>query len=125
MPGSSRVLVVDDDIDFAQSLAAVLEEAGHEVRVACSASEGLRFLNVFVPDVAIADIRMPIVDGYALLAILRADPKLGACKFIAISGDRVEEGRAASEFDAFFTKPVEMGRLIDAVQERGTARELH
>ena len=120
-----RILVVDDDADFAEGLGAVLEEAGHEVRLALSAAEGLHLLGAFIPDVAIADIRMPVVDGYALLAILRADPNLDACTFIGVSGNAHEETKGADAFDHFFNKPLEMGELLEAVAHRARSRRLH
>ena len=120
-----RVLIVDDDAEFAESLGAVLEEAGHEVRLASSASETLNFLTAFRPDVAIADLHMPVVDGYALLAIFRADPDLGECTFVGISGDALEVTRAAEAFDHFFIKPLEMSRLVEALEYGGHSRRLN
>ena len=109
-----RVLVIDDDEDFADGVAAFLDDAGFEVRVGYSASEGLGLLDSFVPDVAIVDIRMPVIDGHALLAIFRAEPKLRSCTFVGISGhasDDLEENL----FDHFFRKPFDTGAVLSAL----------
>ncbi|HEX2674700.1 MAG TPA: response regulator [Polyangiaceae bacterium] len=112
-----RVLVIDDDEDFADGVAAVLDDAGFEVRVGYSASEGLGLLDSFVPDVAIVDIRMPVVDGHALLAIFRAEPRLRSCTFVGISGhasDDVEE----NHFDHFFRKPFDTDQVLSALMPK-------
>jgi|GEM_PF-2039062 len=114
VPNARRVLVIDDDEDFADGVAAVLDDAGFEVRVGYSASDGLGLLDSFVPDVMIVDIRMPVVDGHALLAIFRAEPKLRECTFVGISGhpsDDLEE----SHFDHFFRKPFDAGQVLSAL----------
>lgn len=110
-----RVLVIDDDEDFADGVAAALDDAGFEVRVGYSASEGLGLLDSFVPDVAIVDVRMPVIDGHALLAIFRAEPRLRSCTFVGMSGhviDQVEE----NHFDHFFRKPFDTGAVLSALR---------
>jgi len=110
-----RVLVIDDDAEFADTVAAILEAAKLEVLVAYSASDALAALDGFIPDVAIVDVRMPIVDGYALLAIFRAEPRLRACTFVGISGytsdDLGEHG-----FDHFFRKPFDTNTVLSALK---------
>ena len=109
-----RVLVIDDDTEFADSVAAVLGDAGFEVRVGHSASEGLGLLEAFTPDVAIVDIRMPVVDGHALLAIFRAEPKLRGYTFVGISGHASDDG-GQSQFDHFFRKPFDADAVLSAL----------
>ncbi len=115
-PNARRLLVVDDDVDFAEVLGTLLEDAGFDVRVALSAAEALALLGSFRPDATIVDIRMPIVDGYALLAILRAEPALRACSFVAVSGDQAEAAHAREAFDHFFSKPLETSDLISVLE---------
>jgi len=111
---SRRVLVIDDDTEFAEAVAAILDDAGFEVRVSHSASEGLGVLDEFVPDVAIVDIRMPVVDGHALLAIFRAEPKLRGCTFVGMSGQTIDDG-GQSNFDHFFKKPFDADAVLSAL----------
>lgn len=69
-----RVLVVDDDADGREVVAAILERYGAETRVASSADEALAIMEQHMPDVLLADIEMPGEDGYSLLRRIRAIP---------------------------------------------------
>src|SRR4029078_4877396 len=69
---SKRVLVVDDNRDGAQMISAVLVGAGHDVQVAADPSHALLLADVFRPQVAILDVGLPVMDGYALGQELRA-----------------------------------------------------
>jgi CheY-like chemotaxis protein len=66
-----RVLVVDDDRDNVDLLAAILVEAGGETRQCTSAAEGFRILQAWRPDVLISDIEMPSEDGYTFIRRVR------------------------------------------------------
>src|SRR3982750_2488091 len=65
------VLVVDDNVDVADSLAELLTLFGHDVRVAYSAAEALNEMDLRVPDVVLSDINMPVVDGLQLAQRIR------------------------------------------------------
>ena len=116
---AGRVLVVDDNVDSATSVAAMLAAAGHEVRVAFSAVEALAAALGFAPQVAILDIGLPDLDGYQLAMRLR-DDRRWAARLIALTGygqaaDK-EKARAAG-FDLHFTKPADPAALLQAVDE--------
>jgi len=116
---AGRVLVVDDNVDSATSVAAMLAAAGHEVRVAFSAVEALAAVLGFAPQVAILDIGLPDMDGYQLAVRLR-DDRRWAARLIALTGygqaaDK-EKARAAG-FDLHFTKPADPAALLRAVDE--------
>ena len=70
-----RVLVVDDEIDARTLLSAMLERCGAQVVAVSSAREGLESVESWQPDVLIADIGMPVEDGYGLIKKVRALPK--------------------------------------------------
>ena len=70
-----RVLVVDDEIDARTLLSAMLERCGAQVVAVSSAREGLESVESWKPDVLIADIGMPVEDGYGLIKKIRALPK--------------------------------------------------
>src|SRR5690348_2712158 len=69
-----RVLVVDDNADAANSLAALLTLQGHETRAVYSAHEALECIKAFRPHVAVIDIGLPKMNGYELAARLREGP---------------------------------------------------
>ncbi|MFC5509537.1 ATP-binding protein [Massilia jejuensis] len=113
-----RVLIVDDNIDAAATTALVLEHFGHEVRVAHSAAAALEAFARFQPSVAILDIGLPDMDGYALAAaILRtgASPRLVALTGYGQKAD-VERADAAG-FDLHLTKPASLDDLERAVSD--------
>jgi len=109
-----RVLVVDDNQDFANSLASVLQSMGHEVRVEHDGEAGLAAAQAFRPEVAFLDIGMPKLNGYDLAARLRAHPVTAPTTLVAVTGwgqaTDLQRARDAG-FDEHMVKPVEMDRL--------------
>jgi CheY-like chemotaxis protein len=111
----TRVLVVDDNDDAAQSLALVLRLEGHTVRTAPDGEEALRQLDEFVPEAAILDIGLPRMNGYQLAAALRADSRTRSIVLIALTGyGRGPDRRRAFDagFDEHLVKPVEFEVLL-------------
>jgi signal transduction histidine kinase len=109
-----RILLVDDNEDYAQSLARVLNAMGNEVRVAHDGASGLEAAREFRPSVALLDIGMPRMNGFELARKLREMPETVATILLAVSGfsqpaDR-ERGRQ-SGFDDYLVKPVAVERL--------------
>ncbi|MFN7917365.1 MAG: PAS domain-containing protein [Vicinamibacterales bacterium] len=118
-----RVLVVDDNVDAADSLAAALELSGHATQVAYDAASALDAAATFLPDVALLDLGLPGVDGFELAQQLRAQPSLARLIVLAVSGYGQESDRQRTReagFDAHFTKPVALDALLDAID--GAAR---
>lgn len=73
---SSRVLIVDDEFGLAEVLAEMLAELGHEVDLAINGQSALEHIAAVRPDLILADVMMPIMDGPALLRRIRADPAI-------------------------------------------------
>ena len=125
-----RILVVEDNIDTAESFVALLEVQGHEIRVAPSGAAALDLASRFVPDVAFIDIGLPGLDGYEVARRLRALPDFRPTVLIALSGyGREEDKRRALEagFDHHLTKPVDptaIDRLLFEIGNRSEARLL-
>jgi two-component system, chemotaxis family, CheB/CheR fusion protein len=105
-----RVMVVDDSIDAAESLAMLLELRGHDVRVVHDAREVVAVADRFRPDVAILDIGLPHIDGYQLARSLRGRAGTAKLELIALTGygqpEDAERARVAG-FDHHLVKPVE------------------
>ncbi len=114
---STRVLVVDDNADAAESLAALLRMAGHEVAVAHDPLTALRVAPAFRPAVAILDIGLPVMDGYELATRLRTE--LGfPCHLIALSGYGQEHDRersAAAGIQDHLVKPADPAVILRLV----------
>ena len=109
-----RVLVVDDNRDFATSLAGVLRAMGHQVRVEHDGQAGLTAAESFLPHVAFLDIGMPKLNGYELARRLRTLPATAASILVAVTGwGQASDLQRAKDagFDEHMVKPVEMDRL--------------
>jgi two-component system, chemotaxis family, CheB/CheR fusion protein len=121
-----RILVVDDDFAGAESLAMLLDIAGHEVRFVSTATEALEVARQARPEVLLLDIGMPDVDGYELSRQLRALPEVGAdAVCIAITGfGRPEdfEKSAQAGFFRHLVKPVDPSALGAVLEEARAAR---
>jgi DNA-binding response OmpR family regulator len=68
----AQVLIIDDDRDSLDAVAGYLAKAGHSVRCACSGAEALNLLSDAVPQAVVLDVRMPDMDGIALLGVMRS-----------------------------------------------------
>ncbi|WP_370459150.1 ATP-binding protein [Aggregicoccus sp. 17bor-14] len=109
-----RILVVDDNVDAASALGDLLELGGHQVRVAHDAQGALRAVEGFSPQVAILDVGLPEVDGYALARRLREHLGAAPPAFAALTGFGQGEDRRRSTAEGFqrhFVKPVRLQEL--------------
>ena len=68
------MLVIDDEPDARELFGVILAQSGADVRTAASARSALMILDEWLPEVVVCDIAMPVVDGYAFVAQLRARP---------------------------------------------------
>jgi PAS domain S-box-containing protein len=120
-----RVLVVDDNVDGAQSMGMVLELLGHEVRLAHDGLEALELARAFRPEVAVLDIGLPGMSGYELARRFRAEPALAQTLLIALTGWGSEDDQrksAEAGFDAHLTKPVDGAAVQQALAATVRAR---
>lgn len=102
-----RVLVVDDNVEAADSLAELIELFGHTAEVAHDGPTALAKARLNPPDVVLCDIGLPGMSGYDVARALRASP-LGPIKLVAVSGHAMPEdvARAAEAgFDVHIAKP--------------------
>ena len=105
-----RVLLVEDHADAREGLRLLLTYAGHEVETAEDAPSGLEKLRTFQPEIALIDIGLPDVDGYALARMARQTPESTATYLVALTGYGQAEDRQkalAAGFDTHLTKPVD------------------
>lgn len=110
------ILVVDDNADAAHTLAALLRMAGHEVQKAASGAEALRVGAELKPDVAVLDIGMSGMSGYALAERIRAEPWGGRVTLVAVTGSEDVARARAAGFAHHLTKPVTVERLLEALR---------
>lgn len=115
-----QILAVDDEVDNLELLAFILEQAGANVMSASSAKEALEILSQFKPDMLIADIGMPHVDGYTLLRQIRSLPpdrggQILAIALTAYAGEIDQKQALAAGFQLHIAKPVEPDELVRAI----------
>ena len=108
-----KVLLVDDNVDAAETLAEFLEVLGHDVKVAHDGTAALEAARRWTADLVLLDIGLPGMDGYQVARELRLLPEPPR-SIIALSGYGQESDRKRSTeagFDAHLVKPVELSRL--------------
>ena len=109
-----RVLVVDDNLDAAQTLAMLLEISGHSVRMAHDGPGALEAALVWHPDMVLLDIGLPGLSGFQVAERIRQEPALGNVVLVALTGYGLEADRQRSResgFDYHLVKPIDFGVL--------------
>jgi two-component system CheB/CheR fusion protein len=115
-----RVLVVEDNVDSADSLSMLLRLYGHEVLVARTGPTALEVAAAFRPSLVLLDIGLPGMDGYEVAGRLRANPELTGMTLCALTGytpseaDRLRPQQAS--FDHHFVKPVSVDTLTGLLE---------
>ncbi|HET9663932.1 MAG TPA: ATP-binding protein, partial [Burkholderiales bacterium] len=114
-----RVLVVDDNVDAADSIAMLLRLFGHHVRCEYDGRSALDAVRQYRPDTILLDIGLPEVDGYEVARQIRKMDDLRRTRIVAVTGYAQEEDRKRSQaagFDHHLTKPVDPEALQSILQ---------
>jgi PAS domain S-box-containing protein len=113
---SCRVLVVEDNLDAAESMALLMRMSSHDVRVAHTGPDGLEVAVAFRPQIVLMDIGLPGMDGYEVARRLRQHPDLKGVRLIALTGYGRESDLQRSQeagFDHHLVKPVNPLKLLE------------
>jgi DNA-binding NtrC family response regulator len=119
-----RVLIVDDEGDFAQTLAERLRLRGFEALAAGGADEALaRIHGGFEPEVVLLDLKMPGVDGLATLSLLKELDRRMEVILLTGHGSTTAaiEGMQRGLFD-YLVKPVDIGALVERIRDAAEKR---
>jgi PAS domain S-box-containing protein len=113
-----RIMLVDDNVDGAETLARLLGAHGHEVRVFHEPIAALAAVREFRPDFAVLDIGLPVIDGYELARRIRALLDGHPCRLVALTGygqeaDKARSGQAG--FEHHLVKPVNPDLVVGLV----------
>ncbi len=114
------MLVIEDNVDAAESLRDALELHGYSVAVASTGPKGMETARTFKPDVVVCDIGLPEMDGYEVARAIRADPALDALPLVALSGYASPADVARSReagFDRHVSKPPSVDALDRVITE--------
>ena len=126
MHSNKKILIVDDDADFAEAVAAFLEANGYRVLQARDGSEGLRVAKAEHPDLVLMDIMMrERTEGFFTIQEMRQSPGLQDVPIFVLSslysqipGFRITPEASWLAHDAFFPKPVDPPQLLEKIRER-------
>ena len=113
---NGRILVVDDDAVIRDTLATALGDEGYVVRVAPDGRAALSSIGNWRPDLIVLDLMMPVMNGVEFRAAQRSAADTAQIPVIVLSAAHEVQSRAASlEPAAVFTKPFDLGDLLDAI----------
>jgi signal transduction histidine kinase/ActR/RegA family two-component response regulator len=113
-----RILLVDDNVDFATSMSILLQGLGHEVRIAHDAAAALEVARELRPELGFLDLGLPDKSGYELATELRAQPETASTVLVAVSGwgqPRDRERSRDAGFAMHLVKPVELQGISAAI----------
>ncbi|HYI86677.1 MAG TPA: PAS domain S-box protein [Burkholderiales bacterium] len=129
LPGRPRrVLVVDDNVDAATMLAALIRQLGHEVQIVHDGSAALEAAEGYRPEVILLDIGMPGMNGFEVARRLRELRRIPAVRIVAVTGWGKPEDRKRSReagFDMHLMKPVELSEIQRALLLNGASSTKH
>jgi CheY-like chemotaxis protein/two-component sensor histidine kinase len=114
-----RILIVDDNLDFAASMKLLLQTQHHEVEIAQDGLAAIETAKAFNPDIVLLDLGLPGLNGYETAQRLRAMQELRDVRLIAVSGYAQEEDRQRSQragFDTHLKKPVDFHHILEVIE---------
>ncbi len=116
----SKILLVDDEVGFAELLRDLLSMDNYEVEVAHDGQEGLEKLATFKPEVIISDIVMPRVSGFEMFKKVKASPDTASIPFLFITGFQDErvlaEARKIGVF-GILRKPIDIEQIENRLRD--------
>jgi len=135
MASKHKILIVDDDADFAEAIASFLEANGYQVLQARDGSEGLRIAKAERPDLVLMDVMMrERTEGFFTIQEMRRRPELKDIPVFVLTsiysqvpGFRITPEASWLAHDAFFAKPVNPAELLEKIREflnRPAAKEV-
>lgn len=119
--GSLRILVADDNVDAAETLAMLLESLGHSVQRVHDGDAAVAAVPAFDPELVVLDIGMPGTNGYEACRQIREQPGGGRGTLVALTGwgqPQDQERARAAGFDRHLVKPVDIDRLLELISAR-------
>lgn len=118
----NRILVVDDNVDAAESAGEILRLLGNEVSVVHDGLAAVTAVEEWRPDIVLLDIGLPGIDGYEVAKRVRQSPHGKGVMLVALTGwgqDQDKQRTSDSGFDQHWVKPVGLDKLKDISRSNG------
>lgn len=115
-----RILVVDDNLDSAESLSMMLQLLGNDVTAAHDGLEAVEVAKTFAPELAFLDVGMPRMNGYDAARLIRQQPQCSGVRLVALTGWGQEEDKQRSYeagFDVHMVKPIDFDAVEKLISE--------
>ena len=116
----SSILVVEDEIDIAENLVALLAAKGHRASAVGDGAQALERARKELPDLILLDVMLPRLSGHDVCRMLRADPKTAKIKIVMVTGlgrgGDVDDAFAAGA-DDYLIKPFDSARLFKKIEK--------
>jgi CheY-like chemotaxis protein len=110
----SVILVVDDDVDYCETLSVLLSREGYSVECRENGREALDYLSRSIPSLIILDLMMPMMGGWEFLRQRRLDPRLSSVPVLVTTGSGLVDNIDGA---SVLSKPVDFGVLLGAVRQ--------
>ena len=113
------ILIIDDDELLIELFSDILTDAGHTIRSATDGASGLAEAARSLPEMIVLDMYMPVLDGYAVVKALRADPATRMLPIVAVTGLNTPADHDAirqAGCSAFIAKPIQPDHLVAVVR---------
>jgi CheY-like chemotaxis protein len=126
----STVLIAEDNAVNRELLRELLEMRGYTAVEACDGGEALRMIEQTQPDLLLLDIGMPVLDGFAVVAKIRENPRLAQLPVVAVTAYAMQGDREKilnAKFDGYLSKPVNSQALaeeLDRLLNRRTNQDI-
>jgi CheY-like chemotaxis protein len=116
----ARILIVEDEMDIAENIAALLAAKGHKTSIVADGAEALQRARKELPELILLDVMMPKLSGFDVCKLLRQDPKTAKIKIVMVTGlgrgGDVETAFAAGA-DDYLIKPFDSQRLFKKIEK--------
>jgi two-component system cell cycle response regulator len=117
-PKSATILLVEDHDDSRDAMRQIIAALGHRVLTARNGREALGLLETTRPDLILCDLRMPGMDGFAVMAAIHKNPRLAAVTVLAVTGrDDCDPRIRAAGFAGHMLKPLDYEAITAALDQ--------
>lgn len=110
-----QILIVDDELDIAESMASLLESEGFNVRAVYGGPAGVEAMKAKCPDLVVMDVMMPILKGVDVVKLMKNDPHLSKVPILMMSASKEPAKEIGVEWNSFIRKPFDIDELLSEI----------